>query len=79
MQLLDSLFKECQHQGELLVSEGLISLKDIEDAKSGKGSRVIGIGLPAYCLLQALLRSAKANSIGILLGKPNSFLHDILD
>lgn len=67
LELLDNLFKECQHQGELLVSEGLISLKDIEDAKSGKGSRVIGIGLPAYCLLQTLLRSAKANSIGILL------------
>lgn len=53
-----------------MVSEGVITLKDIEDAKSNKGSgRVISTGLPAYCLLQALLRSAKANSTGILLGK----------
>ncbi|PON95235.1 Transmembrane protein [Trema orientale] len=66
LELLDSLFQECQHHGEILVSEGLITLKDIEDAGS-KDSRVIGIGLPAYCLLQTLLRSAKANSVGLLL------------
>ncbi|KAM7512539.1 hypothetical protein LguiB_011414 [Lonicera macranthoides] len=68
LELLDSLFEECQRHGERMVSEGLITLKDIEDAKSNKGSgRVISTGLPAYCLLQALLRSAKANSTGILL------------
>ncbi|VVA17850.1 PREDICTED: membrane [Prunus dulcis] len=67
LELMDSLFKECKHHGEIMVSEGLITLQDIEDAKSSKGSRVISIGLPAYCLLQALLRSAKANSVGILL------------
>lgn len=52
-----------------MVSEGLITPKDIEDAKSSKGSRVVSIGLPAYCLLQVILRSAKANSAGILLGE----------
>lgn len=52
-----------------MVSEGLITAQDIEDAKSGEGSRVISIGLLAYSLLQALLRSAKANSAGIVLGK----------
>lgn len=52
-----------------MVSDGLITLKDIEDAKSNNGSRVISIGLLAYCLLQSLLRSAKANSAGILLSK----------
>ncbi|KAI5341308.1 hypothetical protein L3X38_020582 [Prunus dulcis] len=67
LELMDSLFKECKHHGEIMVSEGIITLQDIEDAKSSKGSRVISIGLPAYCLLQALLRSAKANSVGILL------------
>ncbi|XP_059670043.1 uncharacterized membrane protein At3g27390-like isoform X1 [Cornus florida] len=66
--LIDSLFKECQHQGEIMASEGLITLKDIEDAKSSKDSgRVISVGLPAYCLLQMLLRSANANSAGLLL------------
>ncbi|KAK3002365.1 hypothetical protein RJ639_020320 [Escallonia herrerae] len=68
--LLDSLFKECQHHGETMVSEGLITLKDIEDARSNKDSgRIISIGLPAYCLLQALLRSARSNSAGLLLSE----------
>lgn len=67
LELMDSLFKECKRYGEFLVSEGLITLQDLEDAKSSKGSRVISTGLPAYCLFQTLLRSAKANSAGILL------------
>lgn len=66
--LVDSLFQECRRQGEFMVLEGLITVKEIEDAKSGKASgRVISIGLPAYCLFQALLRSAKADCSGILL------------
>lgn len=48
-----------------MLSEGLITLEDIEGAKT---SRVISIGLPAYCFLQMLLRSAKANAVGLLLG-----------
>ncbi|CAL5191672.1 unnamed protein product [Lathyrus oleraceus] len=67
LELLDGLFKECCIVGEKLISEGLITRKDIEEAKSGKGSNVITIGLPAYCLLQGLLRSAKVNSMGILI------------
>ena len=54
-----------------MVSEGLITRQDIEEARSGKGSRVISIGLPAYCLVQGLLRSAKFNSMGILISKWN--------
>lgn len=67
LELLEGLFKECQRHGEIMVSEGLITVKDNEDAKSNSGSQVVSMGLPAYCLLQALLRSAKANSPGILL------------
>ena len=53
-----------------MVSEGIITLKDIEDAKSYKDSgKIISIGLPAYCIFQGLLRSAKANSAGILLSE----------
>ncbi|CAN0924555.1 Uncharacterized membrane protein At3g27390 [Linum grandiflorum] len=66
-ELLESLFKDCQVHGEKFLSHGLITQQDIDDAKSGNGSRVISTGLPAYCLLQDLLRSAKANSDGILL------------
>lgn len=69
MQLLEGLFKECHVHGEKMVSEGLITSKDIDDAKSIKGSRVVSIGLPAYCFLQALLRSVDANRLGILLSK----------
>lgn len=67
LELLDSLFKECQRHGETMVCEGIIASTDIEDAKSSKGSKVISIGLPAFCILEALLRSAKANSAGLLL------------
>ena len=43
-------------------------MKDIEEAKSGKDNNgVVNIGLPAYCVLQMLVRSAKANSQGLLL------------
>lgn len=66
--LLDHLFAECKHYGETLVAEGVITYKDIEDCKSGRGGdTVISIGLPAYCILKALFRSAKANSEGLLL------------
>ncbi|XP_056696319.1 uncharacterized membrane protein At3g27390 isoform X1 [Spinacia oleracea] len=68
IELLDGLFKECHRHGEVLVSEGIISVKDIEDAKSGKENQgVFSIGLPAYCILQMLIQSAKANSLGLLL------------
>ncbi|XP_021728505.1 uncharacterized membrane protein At3g27390-like isoform X1 [Chenopodium quinoa] len=68
IELLDGLFKECHRHGEVLVSEGIISMKDIEDAKSGKDNQgVFIIGLPAYCILQMLIQSAKVNSPGLLL------------
>lgn len=45
-------------------------MKDIEETKSGKvGSGVLNVGLPAYVILNALLRSAKANSVGLVLSK----------
>ncbi|KAL5793306.1 hypothetical protein ACOSP7_001900 [Xanthoceras sorbifolium] len=67
LELLQSLFKECQRHGENMVRDGIITVKDIADAKSNSGSKVVSIGLPAYCLFQALLRSVKENSPGILL------------
>ncbi|KAL1352770.1 hypothetical protein HN51_016757 [Arachis hypogaea] len=50
LELLDGLFRECRHVGEKMVSKGLITPKDIKEAKSSKGSRVISISLPA-CIL----------------------------
>lgn len=68
LELMDDFFKESQRQGEIMVSKGIITLKDIEDAKSNKdSSRIISTGLPAYCIFQSLLRSAKSNCSGLLL------------
>ncbi|XP_059449279.1 uncharacterized membrane protein At3g27390 isoform X1 [Corylus avellana] len=67
LELLDSLLKDSQRLGETMVSEGLITLQDLEDAVCSKGSRVINIGLPAYSLVWTLVRSAKADSAGLLL------------
>ncbi|EYU34768.1 hypothetical protein ABFS82_11G133400 [Erythranthe guttata] len=68
LELVDALLDECQRHGEVMASEGIITFKDIEDAKHNKDSGgVISIGLPAYCILQSLIRSANANSPGILL------------
>ncbi|CAN8253759.1 unnamed protein product [Cochlearia groenlandica] len=67
LDMLESLFVECRKFGDVLASKGLINSKDIEDARSSKGSQVISVGLPAYALLQEILRSVKANSSGLLL------------
>ncbi|XP_071713156.1 uncharacterized membrane protein At3g27390-like [Rutidosis leptorrhynchoides] len=61
LELLDSFFQECRRQGEYLVLEGLITIKEIEDPQS--------VSLPAYCLYQALLRSYKANSPGLIMSE----------
>ncbi|KAG6412790.1 hypothetical protein SASPL_125479 [Salvia splendens] len=68
LELADALFEECRRQGGAMASEGMITLEDIEDDKNDKsGGGVLSVGLPAYCILQALLRSAKADITGILL------------
>lgn len=70
MQLLDRLFDEFKLHGEYLIREELLTSTDIDDYKSNKvGSRIISIGVPAYCILEVLLHSAKANSDGLLLSK----------
>ncbi|XP_062225955.1 uncharacterized membrane protein At3g27390-like isoform X2 [Phragmites australis] len=75
--LLDHLFAECRRQGEALVNEGMITMKDIEETKSGKvGSGVLNVDLPAYVILNALLRSAKANSDGLILNDGSEFTSD---
>ncbi|RAL46907.1 hypothetical protein DM860_005186 [Cuscuta australis] len=73
IEFANGFFKECQRYGEILVSEGVLTQKDIEDAKSNKDiGRILSIGLPAFGVLQILLRSAKANSSGLLLKDDNN-------
>ncbi|CAL9248421.1 unnamed protein product [Arabidopsis halleri] len=67
LDLLNELFVECRRFGEILATKGLINSKDIEEARSSKGSQVISVGLPAYSLLYEILRSVKANCAGLLL------------
>nr|CAH67471.1 H0805A05.1 [Oryza sativa] len=75
--LLEHLFVECKHEGETLVNEGVITMKDIEETKLGKvGTGVLNVGLPAYVILNALLRSAKANSVGLLLSDGSEITSD---
>lgn len=75
--LLDHLFAECRNQGEDLVNRGVITMKDIEETKSGKvGSGVLNVGLPAYVILNALLRSAKADSVGLILSDGSEITSD---
>lgn len=72
IKVLEYLFKECERHGERLVSEEIITRKDIDDCLKGKDdSKIIGIGLPAYCILQSLLRSIDENSDGLLLSNKN--------
>ena len=68
--MLDLLFIECKHHGKDLVAEGVITPKDIEGTKAEKVSTgVVNVGLPAYVILKALLRSARANSDGLVLSE----------
>ncbi|KAL8475183.1 hypothetical protein ACS0TY_031564 [Phlomoides rotata] len=70
LELVNALFKECQLHGEVMALKGVITQKDIEDDMNNKASGgVISIGLPAYCILHALLRSANSTSAGILLSE----------
>ncbi|XP_078172384.1 putative membrane protein At3g27390 isoform X2 [Carex rostrata] len=76
-QLLDNLFSECRRCGEVLVAEECITREDIEEAKSGKiGQGVLSVGLPAYVILKVLLRSAKANSSGLILNDGSELTSD---
>ncbi|KAK1314493.1 putative membrane protein [Acorus calamus] len=68
IKLFEQLFVECKHYGESLIAEGMITITDVNECKSGKGGGgVISTGLPAYCILQTVLRSVSANSEGLLL------------
>ncbi|KAG6421767.1 hypothetical protein SASPL_118324 [Salvia splendens] len=73
LELADALFKECQRLGEVLVSEGTIKLIDVEEAMN---RRMLTVGLPAYCILQTFVRSARADCGGILLSKPKDEIYE---
>ncbi|XP_004502102.1 uncharacterized membrane protein At3g27390 [Cicer arietinum] len=67
VQVWDWLFKSCEVNGRIVLRDGLISVKEIEECISkGKGKK-LSIKLPAWSLLQCLLTSAKSNSDGLVI------------
>lgn len=67
IQIWDWLFRSCEINGRILLSEGLISSEDIEEfITKGKGKK-LSIKLPAWCILHCLIRSAKHDVHGLLI------------
>lgn len=71
MQILDSAFQSMETQGKNLLSAGVLKQSDVDGALKGNKTtgKIVIAGLPAYCNLLALVRSAKSNTTGILLCK----------
>ncbi|KAI3465553.1 hypothetical protein Pfo_022216 [Paulownia fortunei] len=67
MQVWDWLFKSCETNGKMLLQEGLINVKDIQDCIVKGNCKKLGIKLPAWSILQHLLTSAKSDSSGLIL------------
>ncbi|XVE78272.1 hypothetical protein DITRI_Ditri13aG0131400 [Diplodiscus trichospermus] len=66
MQVWDWLFKSCEVNGRILLQDGLISIKDIEECIVKGNCRKLSIKLPAWSILQCLLVSAKCDSSGLV-------------
>ncbi|CAN6171858.1 unnamed protein product [Urochloa humidicola] len=67
IQIWDWLFRSCELNGRILLSEGLITAGDMEEyITKGRGKK-LSIKLPAWCLLQCLIRSARSDSHGLLI------------
>ncbi|XP_047971645.1 uncharacterized membrane protein At3g27390 isoform X1 [Salvia hispanica] len=69
VQVWDWLFKSCEVNGKLLLGEGLISVKDIQDCMVKGDCKKLGIELPSWCILQCLLTSAKSESSGLIISE----------
>ena len=71
-QFWDWLFKSCEVNGRILLQDGLISMEDVEECILKGNCKKLTVKLPAWCILQCLLSSAKSNSPGLIICK--SFL-----
>ncbi|KAK9091808.1 hypothetical protein Syun_026719 [Stephania yunnanensis] len=67
MQVWDWLFRSCEMNGRLLMHEGLIDVTDIEECILKGKCKKLGIKLPAWSILQSLLKSARSNTDGLLI------------
>lgn len=55
--------------GRILLRDGLITIKDIEECIVKGNGKKLGIKLPAWSILQCLLASAKSHSSGLVICK----------
>lgn len=67
VQVWDWLFKSCEVNGRILLRDGLINIKDIEECIKTGNCKKLGIKLPAWSILQCLLISAKSDSSGLVI------------
>ncbi|CAK9315409.1 unnamed protein product, partial [Citrullus colocynthis] len=67
VQVWDWLFKSCEVNGRILLQDGLITMEDIEECILKGNCKKLSIKLPAWCILQCLLSSAKSNSPGLII------------
>ncbi|KAI6698832.1 hypothetical protein NL676_018951 [Syzygium grande] len=67
VQVWDWLFKSWEVNGRILLHEGLIDVKDVEDCILKGNCKKLGIKLPAWSILQCLLASAKSETDGLLI------------
>ncbi|KAF4360047.1 hypothetical protein G4B88_025808 [Cannabis sativa] len=63
----DWLFKSCEVNGRILIRDGLVSLKDIGECILTGDCKKLSVKLPAWSILQCLLRSAKCHSSGLMI------------
>ncbi|KAF6164051.1 hypothetical protein GIB67_037817 [Kingdonia uniflora] len=66
-QVWDWLFRSCEVNSRLLLRDGVIDIKDIEECIVKGECKKLGIKLPAWCILQCLLSSAKTGRPGLLI------------
>ncbi|KAK4846411.1 hypothetical protein QYF36_016919 [Acer negundo] len=67
VQVWDWLFKSCEVNGRILLRDGLIDIKDIEECIVKGNCKKLSIKLPAWSIVQCLLTSAKSNSSGLVI------------
>ncbi|KAF3552931.1 hypothetical protein F2Q69_00015898 [Brassica cretica] len=67
VQVWEWLFKSCEVNGRILIRDGLINVKDVEQCLVRGNCKKLFIQLPAWTVLQCLLASAKSNSSGLVI------------
>ncbi|XP_073282621.1 uncharacterized membrane protein At3g27390 [Primulina huaijiensis] len=81
VQVWDWLFKSCEVNGKVLLHEGLVNVEDVQECILKGNCKKLGVKLPAWSILQCLLKSSKSDSSGLVLSEhmelnPTNFPRD---